>query len=381
MNPQSSPALGGIAVVALGFLFAAQDREAGPVPSVPPGSPPSPDAPDVENGKALFDKPFRLIEGLGAPELNADSCRGCHQDPVMGGAGPLEVNVTRHGFDNGGIGPFVDPPNGQGLSKLFPPTIPGREEYDSATTDVFEQRQTPSILGDGLIDGIPAWAILANEDPTDLDGDGIFGVARRIDVNGVEEIGRFGWKAQVPRLRDFVNDAAFGELGLTAPDDGRGFNVPTDGDATADPELTPADVDDLDAFLHSLPAPQRKGSSDPLVAVGEGIFAQIGCATCHVPSLTGGDGNPVPLYSNLLLHDVMPDDFRGMAEEGADVGMYRTPPLWGISDTPPYMHDGRAEDLTGAILAHDSEAAQVRTAFQALSPSEQGALISFLEDL
>ena len=45
---------------------------------------------DVERfarGRALFDTPMHRSRGLGAPELNADSCRGCHQDPALGGAG------------------------------------------------------------------------------------------------------------------------------------------------------------------------------------------------------------------------------------------------------------------------------------------------------
>jgi CxxC motif-containing protein (DUF1111 family) len=70
-----------------------------------------------------------------------------------------------------------------------------------------------------------------------------------------------------------------------------------------------------------------------------------------------------------------------MAEPGAASGFYRTPPLWGIKDTAPYMHDGRAEDLRGAILAHSGEAEAVRIAYGDLGPTEQNSLILFLEDL
>jgi len=199
-------------------------------------------------------------------------------------------------------------------------------------------------------------------------------------VNGVIEIGRYGWKAQIPRISDFVGDAMFHELGITTPDDGRGFAIASDGDAVADPELSQAEVDDLTHFLHELPAPERGGSTNPQVAEGLAVFSQIGCAKCHTPSLPSPMG-PVPLYSNLLLHNVMPTGFRGMAEPGAGVGYYRTPPLWGIGDTAPYMHDGRAEDLDAAILAHDGEAAGVRSNYEALTPAAQQALILFLEDL
>jgi CxxC motif-containing protein (DUF1111 family) len=334
-------------------------------------------------GRAVFDRNFGLSDGLGSPEMNADSCRACHQDPVLGGAGGLELNVSRFGDDQGGTAPFVDVPGGQGLSKLYPPTVEFREEYDrivGATDYVFEQRQTPMTLGLGLVSAIYDAEILALEDPLDADQDGIFGVARLVDVNGTTEIGKLGWKAQLPVVADFLRDAMLGECGITTPDDGRGLVPNVDGDTVGDPELSQADFDDAAFFLMNLAPPARKGSTDPEVAAGEVIFDSIGCAKCHVPTLNGARG-PVNAYSNFLLHDVMPPGFRGMSEPGAGVGLYRTAPLWGIGDTAPYMHDGRAEDLDGAIRAHFSEADAVRMNYENLNPSDQQALITFLEDL
>jgi cytochrome c553 len=333
----------------------------------------------VTRGRKLFDRAFAKSEGLGAPEMNADSCRGCHSDPVLGGAGALELNVTRFGRDNGGVGPFTNLPGGQLLSRLRPPHDPWREEA-AEQADCFEQRQTPTLLGAGLIDGVFDAAIVANEDPNDLNGDGVRGVARRIPVNGLIEIGRFGWKAQIPRLADFVRDAMMGELGITTPDDGRGFAPATDGDAVADPELSAQQAADVLAFMAALPAPQRVGSFDPLVALGQQVFGEVGCTKCHVPALQGVNG-PVPLFSDLLLHNVMDAGYRGMAEPGAGVGMFRTPPLWGIRDTAPYMHDGRAETLFDAIQAHAGEAQAVRAAFLARPAADQNALLLFLADL
>lgn len=330
-------------------------------------------------GRAVFDRNFHRATGLGTPEMNADSCRACHQDPVLGGAGGLELNVSRFGLDMGGSAPFMDLPGGQGLSKLYPPHVPLREECPDEA-DVFEQRQTPSILGLGLVSEIPDSAVFANEDPTDIDGDGVFGVARRVVVNGLIEVGKFGWKAQLPRVTDFGRDAMFGEIGITTADDGRGLVPNEDGDGVFDPELSFHDFEDLKVFMRKLAPPLRGGSNDPQVLAGELLFAQVGCATCHVPALLGAQG-PVNLYSNLLLHNVMPTDFRGMAEEGAGVGMYRTSPLWGIRHTAPYMHDGRAEDLDGAIRSHFSEADNARVSYEGLLPTEQAALILFLEDL
>jgi CxxC motif-containing protein (DUF1111 family) len=331
-------------------------------------------------GRALFERDFVPSAGLGAPEMNADSCRGCHQDPVLGGAGALELNVSRFARDRGGSGPYEDLPGGQGLSKLRPPRVAGREEYDLFAADVFEQRQTPSILGDGRIEAIFEAEILAREDARDRDGDGIRGVARRLTIGGATEIGRFGWKAQIPRLADFVRDALGNELGLTTPDDGRGFALLADGDGRADPEVDAAAVDDMAFFLAELAPPARVGSLAPEVLAGERLFARVGCARCHVPELDGPDG-PVPLYSDLLLHDVWPQAFRGMSEPGAGPGSFRTPPLWGVRATAPYLHDGRASTLRAAILLHAGEAAGVRAAFEALPAHDKDALIAFLEDL
>jgi CxxC motif-containing protein (DUF1111 family) len=331
-------------------------------------------------GRALFDRDFHAADGLGTPDYNADSCRACHQDPLLGGSGGLELNVTRLGRDAGGTMAFQDVPGGQVLSKLRLPQVPWREEQDP-NADVFEQRQTPALFGAGLIDRITDAAILAHEDPADADGDGIAGRAHRVTVGAATEIGRFGWKGGMPRLVDFVHDALGGECGLTAPDDGRGFALLVDADGVSDPELSPADRDDVLFFLQNLAPPPRTGSIDPAVLAGETLFATVGCAKCHVPSLRTADGTDAFLYSDLLLHRVMPATFRGVTVPGVEVGAYRTPPLWGVRHTAPYLHDGRAETLEAAILAHDGEAAAVRAAFAALTSGDREALLRFLGDL
>ncbi|MDE0960286.1 MAG: hypothetical protein OSB09_05845 [Planctomycetota bacterium] len=332
-------------------------------------------------GRKVFDRDWTQAEGLGTPDLNADSCRSCHQKPVIGGAGGLDVNVMRFGLDNGGSGPFQDLPGGQVASKLRRPDTPGREE-SNPLADVFEQRQTPHTLGLGLIETIPDSEILSHEDPNDLDGNGCRGVARMIDVGAFLEVGKLGWRGQVPTLSDFLRDALGGETGITVPDDGRGFGILTDADPVADPEILPEDFLDMLFFATHLAPPPRGGNQDPEVAVGETLFTSIGCAICHVPALQGSEG-PVPLYSDLLLHDIYPDDFRGTADLGtpADVGFYKTPPLWGVRFTAPYLHDGRATTLEDAILLHEDEADQMTAAYQALGAQDRAALLLFLSDL
>ena len=133
-------------------------------------------------------------------------------------------------------------------------------------------------------------------------------------------------------------------------------------------------------FSAHLAYPPRGGNNDPQVAVGEQLFNDVGCAICHVPVLQGTAG-PVPLYSDLLLHDIHPDDFRGVAEDDAGVGVYRTPPLWGIRDTAPYLHDGSATTLEDAILAHQDEADLIMLNYVALTEAQKAALLLFLADL
>jgi len=385
-NHRTLPWVAALLLAAFSFAGAAIITDSTPVP--PAGDLGGPTVPlfgaDLDQwirGRKVFDRDWSLPQGLGSPDMNSDSCRSCHQTPIIGGAGLLDVNVFRFGRDEGGTGPFTDLPGGQIGSKNRRPDTPGREDAH-LDSDVFEVRQTPIMFGIGLIESIPASAITANEDPFDTDLDGCRGVARFIDVGaGVLEIGRFGWKSQVPTVRDFVGDGLANEIGITVAADGRPFVLPADADAVADPEALAGDIDDLTFFLENFAPPPRAGGTDPAIAVGEALFSSVGCATCHIPSLAGS-GGPVPLFSDLLLHDIHPADFRGMGEPGgAGVGMYRTPPLWGVRMSAPYLHDGSAPTILEAILRHEDEATGVRTAFEALPAADQEALLAFLQDL
>jgi CxxC motif-containing protein (DUF1111 family) len=67
------------------------------------------------------------------------------------------------------------------------------------------------------------------------------------------------------------------------------------------------------------------------------------------------------------------------ADENAK--LWRTPPLWGVAVSAPYLHDGRAPTIEGAIRAHDGEGTKSREAYLALDPEEQAALLAFLGSL
>lgn len=321
-------------------------------------------------GRQLFDHDMEVAQGLG-PFFNGDSCRACHFDPVIGGSGPLDVNVVHHGTRNGDE--FIVPDSGRTiLPKLANPMMPRAEP--APQDNIFESRQTPTALGLGLIDAITEETILANEDPEDADGDGIRGVARRLPDG---RIGRLGWKAGVPSTREFVRDALSNELGATVPMEAEfTFGFLSDDDGVADPEFSLADIDAMTFFLNHLAAPAPKAD----VPEGRAIFESIGCGACHRPTLDSPDG-PVPLYSDLLLHDVAPEGYTGVGDGNVDQRLYRTPPLWGISDTAPYMHTGLAPTIEEAIRSHHAEGQASREAFEALPEADKAALMEFLENL
>lgn len=334
------------------------------------------DAARFEEARRLFDREFTFGEGAGGPRLNGDSCRACHFEPVVGGAGPRGVNVMRHGVLTEG-GAFAVPAVGTILHRTT--ALVNAAPRAQAEAAIFEPRQTPHLFGLGLIEGIPDPAILAGADPDDADGDGISGKPSWTDGG---RLGRFGWKAQVPTIDEFVRDAVTSELGMTLPwVEGQTFGRVQDNDAVADPEFSLEQADLLGFFLRELAPPPRSHGADPkLEAAGEEAFTDVGCARCHRPSIEGA-GGPVPLYSDLLLHEILPAGAPGIEDASAEMREFRTPPLWGVARTAPYLHSGEADTVEQAILLHDGEARGVVEDFAALDGATRQALVAFVESL
>jgi CxxC motif-containing protein (DUF1111 family) len=127
----------------------------------------------------------------------------------------------------------------------------------------------------------------------------------------------------------------------------------------------------------SLPPPVSAVTADP---VGRAVFAAIGCQGCHTPALHTGNIR-VPLYSDLLLHDMGPTLADGVVQGDATGTDWRTMPLWGLGTRKRFLHDGRATGIAEAVLAHDGEAASSAVAFHQLSQEKRDALLSFLSSL
>jgi CxxC motif-containing protein (DUF1111 family) len=261
-------------------------------------------------------------------------------------------------------------------------------------------RVGPHMVGLGLLEAIPEADILAREDPEDTDGDGISGRAqRRVNAEGVEALGRFGWKGDAPGIAEQVAGAFAGDLGLTSrlhPRDDCTAAQPDCQEAASggDPEVEDQILDLVILYSRAVAPPVRRAADAPQIRAGQALFHELGCAGCHTPAHTTGPaalaglgGQRIFPYTDLLLHDMGP----GLADDrplGRASGQeWRTPPLWGlglideVSDHTRFLHDGRARSLTEAIVWHGGEAEAARDAFLVLDADERAAVIAFVEDL
>lgn len=243
------------------------------------------------------------------------------------------------------------------------------------------QRNPTPLFGLGLIDALPdsALAAAARRQPPAIRG--------RTGRAADGKVGRFGWKAQVATLREFVLQTCAGELGLEVPGHHQGRS-PLDPDATAKGlDMTPEECDALTSYVRGLPAPSALDpQSSPDVAAGRRLFSSVGCTGCHTSTLGGIAG----IYSDLLLHDLgrLLDDsgayYDPTAPDDADAAQgteWRTPPLWGFRDSAPYLHDGRADTLTDAVRFHRGQAEDSARRFFKLPTSGRRQVEEFLNSL
>lgn len=272
------------------------------------------------------------------------------------------------------------------------------------------QRNPIALFGAGLIDSVPESALL---EAAERKHDRFPEVSGRVSRLEGGRVGRFGWKAQESTLDGFVRTACAVELGLHVP--GRPQSgLPSKPDRRAPGyDLREEEVTALISYLAELPRPvERRPSSGPelmLVEEGEAHFRDIGCAACHAPTL----GEVKGLYSDLLLHDMgseMADqgsygdfspDLAGAAKAGGSLppletdgvtvvrsrgkrngrSEWRTPPLWGVRDSAPYLHDGRARNLETAIALHGGEGKPSARRYFKLPSERRLALQTFLKSL
>ena len=247
------------------------------------------------------------------------------------------------------------------------------------------------------------------------------GVSGRVPGTGDGRAGWYGWRGHVGGLNEFILSACAAELGLTVAEHQQSVNPlasdPQRQTALPRPDLSSTQARALTRFVMSLPRPEQLFPSDSEAVAdvysGERVFEKIGCSDCHVSQL----GSIKGIYTDLLLHDMGPS-LADLSSAHPDPppsetrprrrrprgGYYvpggpprtvipdsptsprrtqewRTPPLWGVADTPPYLHDGRAASLDEAIRLHGGESQKSAEAYHYLPPAEQSQLLDFLGTL
>ncbi|QDT52311.1 Cytochrome c [Caulifigura coniformis] len=324
---------------------------------------------------------------------------------------PEEV-ATFDAFRNHVLEPF-------GGASALEAIQPVRREFGDVTLEL-SQRNTTPLWGLGLIEkfrkegGDAIRARIAREQAEKTPW-----ITGRIPATG-NGPGWYGWRAQLPTLDSFVRSACAIEMGLKVA----GFDEPANPVAATAPatgrkprkrqqqyDLTDEQCTALTSFIRSLPRPEAVEESDYRRAEahrGSKLFKKVGCADCHVPDLGWVSG----VYSDMLLHDMgdafsdaqtaMPDRFisrstttivtpyynvtlvspeRVMETPTNPQQEWKTPPLWGVRDSYPYMHDGRAATLRDAVLMHGGEAERSAVMFKSATAEDQQAIITFLESL
>jgi CxxC motif-containing protein (DUF1111 family) len=386
-----------------------------------------------------FEEVEQLNDGLG-PLYNAQSCRECHQSPVSGaGSQVAELRVGHQGPEGHFRNPEIRIAQGaeviSGRSLVNDRAICPNAAYPDGeiqervpeTETIRTFRLSLSLLGDGFVEAV------ADQTLIDLAQQQCKSSHRKIcgqvlqvpivEAPGQMSVGRFGWKDQHASLLSFAGDAYLNEMGITnrlQPDE-----VTNLCNAASEPNDTPgpdglSDIDHFARFVRATKAPARDSqvASSAVAKKGYGLFDKIGCATCHVETLTtapagtkinGGTFTiPVALgsivfhpYGDFLMHDVGTGDgilqatrehygdkvFRMMSGylskqdfEGSR-NKIRTAPLWGVRLRPRLMHDGASLTLRDAILRHRGEAGHVSQRFEKLKGEDQEAIIEFLKSL
>lgn len=248
-------------------------------------------------------------------------------------------------------------------------------------------RQGPPVIGLGLLDAVPDDELAALEDPADADGDGISGRRNSVwdHLAGEMRTGRFGHKANAATLVDQVAGAFTSDIGLSNKE------FPEEDGISRD--LNDDQLDQAVFFVSTLAVPvAAKRTND--IRAGRDLFTDLGCASCHTPTLHTGASPVAALadqtihpYTDLLLHDVGDLLTDARSDQAATGVEWRTPPLWGIGLTQTvqtgttFLHDGRARTLEEAILWHGGEALTASEAFRTADAEDRAKLIMFLQSL
>jgi CxxC motif-containing protein (DUF1111 family) len=389
---------------------------------------------DEQSDQTFVTAPAPVNAGLG-PIYNNVSCKSCHHNDGKGNpttglnTSSMLVRLSLPGADEHG-GPLPVPGFGLQLQDL---AIFGKQPeakvsitytdqhfiYPDGTITVMHKpvyqlinayiplpanvqtspRMAPPFFGLGLLDLIPESTITGFAARQASENQGVSGRPNYVydPVTGRMMLGRYGMKANTATLLTQVAAAYQQDMGITNrvfPVESA-FGQPQNEGRPTDPLLQDTILDATVFYIKTLAVPARRNVTDPAVQQGEVLFAQIGCASCHIPTVqTGTDvrfkalsNQRIHPYTDLLLHDMGVGLADGRPDFLANGSEWKTPALWGIglfektNGVPYYLHDGRARSLPEAILWHDGEAASSREQYVKLSAFQREHLIQFLKSL
>lgn len=392
--------------------------------------------PGILAGSALPPNMQRVHRGgFGGPD--AASCADCHSVGGDDGAGALTQNAyffgdgdrttsadTRSAPALLGVGPL------ERLAAEMTAELAAQRDLALATAATTGGSTTSALSAKGLAFGM----LVAHPDGR-VDTTRVTGVAADLVVRP------FGWKGHHATVRGMVRESFRIHLGIVsmadqqavrdglAPaalfGDGPWYDVDADGTTI---EVEDGMVSTMVAYLAQLEVPIVVPPADPAqldsFARGRAVFDELACASCHTPSLplhdpvlvtraeqTEHQASPpvvidvardgvspkvepvdligsayrVHLFSDLRRHDLGPALAAPAAQSAAGgpiaAGEWLTRPLWGLADSAPYLHDGRAPTISDAILAHDGEARESRDRFAALSAERRADVLVYLLSL
>src|ERR1700675_608846 len=387
----------------------------------------------------IFDEVEQLSDGLG-PLYNAQSCRECHQSPVSGAASQVtELRVGHQGPDGRFRTPDIPIAHGAevitGRSLVNDRAIcpnaafPDKEiqERVPETETIRTLRLSLNLLGDGFVEAVADQTLvdLSKQQCKSSHGKicGQILYVPIVEAPGQMGVGRFGWKDQHASLLSFAGDAYLNEMGITnrlQPNEVTNLcNTVSEPNDTTGPDGL-SDIDHFARFIRATKAPARDSqlTSSAVVNKGSALFAKIGCAACHVETLTtatagtkiNGGTFTIPAalgsitlhpYGDFLMHNVGTGDgilqatrehyghqvFQQMSgylakqDFESSRNKIRTAPLWGVRLRPRLMHDGASLTLLDAITRHSGEAGNVIKQFEKLKRPEQNDIIEFLKSL
>ena len=291
-------------------------------------------------------------------------------------------------------------------------------KFDGPTPATFSLRAAKPMLGVGLLEAVPEADILARA-RTSPDQDGVKGIANFVfdPETGAVQVGRFGWKLSKASLRHQAASALLQDMSVTSPVyPNRSCDNNPAGCASAPKQkgISEADLQQITNYMALLAVPAQRSLASgfpkgvaPIeeldvdtrkVEAGAKLFEAMRCVACHTPSMKTGSNHlfaelrdqTIRPYTDLLLHDMGPGLADNYKEGRASGSMWSTAALWGIGYTEKvmdrdgavgYLHDGRARNLTEAIMWHDGEAAAARNRFAKLAKAQRDELMAFLRSL